>query len=81
MTAYQVGNVEGQWTVGIALVPAVVWVATGRWRDHPRAEGRTAEQVAAVVRFRSRLVKGSMLAVTVLWIVTNIAVDTWVVHR
>ena len=81
MTAYQVGNAEGQWTVWIALGLAAVWVATGRWRDYPRAEGRSPEQLAAVVRFRSRLVKRSILAVTVLWVLTNVVVDTWVAHR
>ncbi|MGW7548025.1 hypothetical protein ACWGKQ_43985 [Streptomyces sp. NPDC054770] len=81
MTAYRLGYAEGQWTVWIALGLAAVWVATGRWRDYPRADGRNAEQIAAVVRRRSRLVNRSILAVASLWILANIAVEVWVVRR
>jgi hypothetical protein len=76
-----VGVAEGQWTVWIALGLAAVWVATGRWRDDPRTEGRDAEQLAAVVQRRSQLVKRSILAVAVLWVLTNIVTDVWVVHQ
>lgn len=81
MTAYQLGYAEGQWTIWIALGLAAVWVATGRWRDYPRAEGRNTEQLAAVVRRRSRLVNRSILAVASLWILTNIVVDLWAVGQ
>ncbi|MFG2939685.1 hypothetical protein [Streptomyces sp. NPDC048282] len=81
MTAYKVGYAEGQWTVWIALGLAAVWVATGRWRDHPSGEGRNAEQLASEVRRRSRLVNRSILAVASVWILTNIVVDVWAVRQ
>ncbi len=78
MTAYQLGKVLGQWTVWIAVALAAVWVATGRWRDYPRPEGRSTEEVAAVARRRSRLVNRSILAVAALWVLTNVVIAVWV---
>ncbi|MGW2764712.1 hypothetical protein [Streptomyces sp. NPDC001275] len=70
MTPYRLG----EWTVYIVFALVVIWVGTGRWRDHPRPEGRTAEEVAAVARRRSRLVSRSVLAVLTLLFLTNIVV-------
>ncbi|MGW5478558.1 hypothetical protein [Streptomyces sp. NPDC004008] len=77
VVAYQLSVALGNWTVWIGLGLAAVWVGTGRWRDCPRPEGRSAEEVAAVARRRSRLVNGSMLAVAALWILANVAIVVW----
>ena len=77
MTPYQLGKVLGQLDLWIAIALGVVWAATGRWRDYPRPEGRSAEEVAAVARRRSRLVKRSILAVAALWILTDVGISVW----
>ncbi|WP_281155642.1 hypothetical protein [Streptomyces sp. HYC2] len=70
MTPYQLG----EWSVYIVLGLVVVWAATGRWRDYPRPEGRTAEEVAAVARRRSRLFNRSVLTVLALLFLAHIVV-------
>ncbi|MET8976796.1 hypothetical protein ABZX85_14375 [Streptomyces sp. NPDC004539] len=81
MTPYQVGRTLGGTTLYVAIGLAAVWVATGRWRDYPPAEGKTAAEVEAVVRFRTRLVKYTVLGVAGLWLLTDIAISTWVVYH
>lgn len=73
MTSYQLGQLDG-W---VAMTLLVIWGATGRWRYHPRPEGRSTEEVAAEARRRSRLVKRSILAVATLWILTDVASTIW----
>ncbi|WP_344406840.1 hypothetical protein [Streptomyces longisporus] len=72
------GIAFGHWTVwiAIALALAAVWVGTGRWRYHPRPEGRSADEVAAVAQRQSRMVKRSTLTLVALWILTNV-VSIW----
>ncbi|MET7453761.1 hypothetical protein ABZT03_18130 [Streptomyces sp. NPDC005574] len=77
MSPYQLSVALGQWTLWIALALVAVWVGTGRWRDYPRPEGKSAEEVASVARFRSRLVNRSILAVAALWILTNVVIAVW----
>ncbi|MDT0464506.1 hypothetical protein [Streptomyces gibsoniae] len=77
MTSYQLSKELRQLDVWVFLALAAVWVATGRWRDYPRSEGRSAEEVAAVARRRSRLVNRSLLAVATLWILTDVVITTW----
>jgi hypothetical protein len=71
----------GQLDVWVALALAAVWVATGRWRYHPRPEGRSAEEVAAESRRRSRLVNRSILAVAALWILTDVVITIWAMRK
>ncbi|KAF5995763.1 MULTISPECIES: hypothetical protein [Streptomyces] len=73
MTSYQLGQLDG-W---VAMALLVIWGATGRWRYHPRPEGRSTEEVAAEARRRSRLVKRSILAVATLWILTDFSITIW----
>ncbi|MFF3447376.1 hypothetical protein ACFYXJ_09615 [Streptomyces sp. NPDC002667] len=77
MTPYRLGATLGEWTAYVAIALALAWVATGRWRDYPPTEGRSAEQVATVVERRTRLVKRAVLGVAALWILTDIGVTVW----
>ncbi|GAQ51000.1 hypothetical protein [Streptomyces acidiscabies] len=81
MTPYQLGGELGDTTVYVAVGLAVVWIATGRWRDYPPAEGRTADEVETVVRSRTRLVKFSVLGAAGLWLLTDIAITMWVTYH
>lgn len=64
----------GEWTVYVVLFLGVLWAATGRWRDYPSSEGRTAEEVAAVAGKRSRTFNRFILATLVALLLTNIVV-------
>jgi hypothetical protein len=77
MTSYQLGYRLGRLDGWVAMALVVIWGATGRWRYHPRPEGRSAEEVAAEARRRSRLVKRSILAVATLWILTDVVITIW----
>jgi hypothetical protein len=77
MTSYQLGYQLGRLDGWVAMALVVIWGATGRWRYHPRPEGRSAEEVAAEARRRSRLVKRSILAVATLWILTDVIITIW----
>lgn len=65
----------GEWTVYVLVFLGVLWAVTGRWRDYPSSDGRTAEEVAAVAARRSRTFNRFVLAVLVAWLLTNIVVD------
>ncbi|MET7988550.1 MULTISPECIES: hypothetical protein [unclassified Streptomyces] len=77
MTPYHLGSMFGEWTVYIAIALALAWVATGRWRDYPPAEGRSPEQLAVVVERRTRLVRRSVLGLAAAWVLADIAVTVW----
>jgi hypothetical protein len=77
MASYQLGYRLGRLDGWVAMALVVIWGATGRWRYHPRPEGRSAEEVAAEARRRSRLVKRSILAVATLWILTDVVITIW----
>ncbi|MEU0335440.1 hypothetical protein [Streptomyces sp. NPDC006193] len=64
----------GEWTVDVLVSLGVLWAATGRWRDYPNSDGRTAEEVAVVAVRRSRTFNRFVLAVLVALLLTNIVV-------
>ncbi|MFF9157867.1 hypothetical protein ACF1AB_37230 [Streptomyces sp. NPDC014846] len=70
MTPYRLG----EWTGYILMALVVVWVGTGRWRDHPSPKGRTAQEVAAAARRRTRLFKRSVLAILAVLFLADIVV-------
>lgn len=82
MNTYQLSEkLTESWTWGL-LAAAAIYVASGRWRDYPAAEGRTAEQVAAESRRRTRLMRRSLLTVVALWFVVDTVISgIWALHH
>ncbi|MET8636195.1 hypothetical protein ACWEQ2_00030 [Streptomyces sp. NPDC004096] len=77
MTPYQLSVEMGQLDLYVVLALVAIWLVTGRWRYHPSPEGRSAEEVEAESRRRSRLVNRSILAAATLWFLADVIITVW----
>ncbi|WP_037906431.1 hypothetical protein [Actinacidiphila yeochonensis] len=80
MDLWQLGQRLGEIWAWLLVAVVVAYIATGRWRDYPDPEGRTAEQVATESRRRTRLVRLSALAIIGVWFVADTVISLWAVY-
>ncbi|MEY9845221.1 hypothetical protein ABH940_002291 [Streptacidiphilus sp. BW17] len=77
VSAYELGQREGSYTVYLVLVLVGIWLITMWWRDPKPSEVRGSEEVARLGRLRTRVVKYGILAVSAAWILTMVLTDVY----
>ena len=80
MTAYEIGELQGEAGAAIVLVWALAWLLSYPWRV-PQSLVDQPEQLAEVTRRRNRVVRRVFLAVAALWLLSTIATGVWIQMR
>jgi hypothetical protein len=80
ISAYLFGEREGSFTVYLGLSLAATWLATMWWRDPKPADGMSGEATTQLGRRRTRIVKYSIAAIAVAWVLLMVAAEVYAVQ-